>query len=129
VNNPNVAGATVLSLGCQNLQVDIFQNALKEMSPNSDKEVLIFEQQKIGTTDKMFQMVIKDSFEAIKRANKIQRQPAPVSKLSIGLECGGSDGFSGISANPAYVVSDIFAALGGKQFWLSFRNYAAWSRN
>jgi altronate hydrolase len=121
VNNPNVAGATVLSLGCQNLQIDIFKNALKEMSPNSQKEVLIYEQQQIGTTDKMFQMVIKDSFEAIKRANKIPRQPAPLSKLSIGLECGGSDGFSGISANPALgVVSDIFAALGGKTILAEF---------
>lgn len=121
VNNPNVAGATILSLGCQNLQIDIFNNALKEMSPNNDKEILIFEQQQIGTTDKMFQMVIKDTFEAIKRANKIQREPAPLSKLSIGLECGGSDGFSGISANPALgVVSDIFAALGGKTILAEF---------
>lgn len=121
VNNPNVAGATVLSLGCQNLQVDIFKKALKEMSPNSDKEILIYEQQQIGTTDQMFQMVIKDSYEAIKRANKIERKPAPLSKLSIGLECGGSDGFSGISANPALgVVSDIFAALGGKTILAEF---------
>jgi altronate hydrolase len=121
VNNPNVAGATVLSLGCQNLQIDIFQSALKEMSQNSDKEILIYEQQQIGTTDKMFQMVIKDSFEAIKRANKIERKPAPLSKLSIGLECGGSDGFSGISANPALgIVSDIFAALGGKTILAEF---------
>lgn len=121
VNNPNVAGATILSLGCQNLQINIFQSALKEMSPNNDKEILIFEQQQIGTTDKMFQMVIKDSFEAIKRANQIQRKPAPLSKLSIGLECGGSDGFSGISANPALgVVSDIFAALGGKTILAEF---------
>ncbi|ROI09034.1 altronate dehydratase [Chryseobacterium sp. H3056] len=121
VNNPNVAGATVLSLGCQNLQIDIFQKALKEMSPNTDKEVLIFEQQQIGTTDKMFQMVIKDSFEAIKRANQIQRRPAPLSKLTIGLECGGSDGFSGISANPALgVISDTFAALGGKTILAEF---------
>lgn len=121
VNNPNVAGATVLSLGCQNLQVDIFKKALKEMSPNSDKEILIYEQQQIGTTDQMFQMVIKDSYEAIKRANKIERKPAPLSKLSIGLECGGSDGFSGISANPALgIVSDIFAALGGKTILAEF---------
>ncbi|RKR04711.1 altronate hydrolase [Flavobacterium sp. 90] len=121
VNNPNVAGATVLSLGCQNLQVDIFKKALEEMSPNSDKEILIYEQQQIGTTDQMFQMVIKDSYEAIKRANKIERQPAPLSKLSIGLECGGSDGFSGISANPALgIVSDIFAALGGKTILAEF---------
>ncbi len=121
VNNPNVAGATILSLGCQNLQIDIFKKALKEISPNSDKEILIYEQQQIGTTDQMFQMVIKDSYEAIKRANKIERKPAPLSKLSIGLECGGSDGFSGISANPALgVVSDIFAALGGKTILAEF---------
>lgn len=121
VNNPNVAGATVLSLGCQNLQLDIFKKALKEMNPNFDKEILTFEQQQIGTTEQMFQMVIKDSYEAIKRANKIERKPAPVSKITVGLECGGSDGFSGISANPALgVVSDIFAALGGKTILAEF---------
>ncbi|MGQ7947016.1 UxaA family hydrolase [Flavobacterium sp. WC2509] len=121
VNNPNVAGATILSLGCQNLQVNIFKDALKTISPNNDKEILIYEQQQIGTTDQMFQMVIKDSYEAIKRANKIERKPAPLSKLSIGLECGGSDGFSGISANPALgVVSDIFAALGAKSILAEF---------
>ncbi|KMQ70905.1 UxaA family hydrolase [Chryseobacterium koreense] len=121
VNNPNVAGATVLSLGCQNLQLDIFKKALNEMNPNLGKEVLTFEQQQIGTTETMFQRVIKESFEAIKRANKIERKPAPVSKLTVGLECGGSDGFSGISANPALgVVSDIFAALGGKTILAEF---------
>ncbi|WP_234108404.1 UxaA family hydrolase [Chryseobacterium sp. R2A-55] len=121
VNNPNVAGATVLSLGCQNLQVEIFKNALSEMNPNLGKEVLTFEQQEIGTTDEMMQLIIRDSLEAIKRANKIERKPAPVSKLTIGLECGGSDGFSGISANPALgVVSDIFAALGGKTILAEF---------
>jgi altronate hydrolase len=47
-------------------------------------------------------------------ANKITRQPAPLSKLCIGLECGGSDGFSGISANPAIgYTSDLLVALGG----------------
>ena len=51
----------------------------------------------------------------------IRDRPAPVSKLTIGLECGGSDGFSGISANPALgVVSDIFAALGGKTILAEF---------
>ncbi|WP_027377882.1 UxaA family hydrolase [Kaistella palustris] len=121
VNNPNVAGATVLSLGCQNLQMDIFKKSLHEMNPNHGKEILYFEQQQIGTTDKMLQMVIKDSYEAIKRANEIQRQPAPFSKLTIGLECGGSDGFSGISANPTLgLVSDTFVALGAKTILAEF---------
>ncbi|MBU3821011.1 altronate dehydratase family protein [Flavobacteriaceae bacterium XHP0103] len=114
VNNPNVAGATVLSLGCQNLQISIFQQALDAINPNLKKPVLIFEQQKMGTVDQMLSAIIKESFEAIKRANDIQRKPAPLSKLRIGLECGGSDGFSGISANPTLgAVSDILAALNG----------------
>lgn len=114
VNNPNVAGVTVLSLGCQNLQIDIFKGALKAINPTIKKPVLIYEQQQIGTVDEMLSSIIKDSFEAIKKANAIERKPAPLSKLVVGLECGGSDGFSGISANPTLgYVSDLLVALGG----------------
>jgi altronate hydrolase len=114
VNNPNVAGATVLSLGCQNLQIQIFKDALTEINPNSTKPVLIYDQQQIGTIETMLSSVVKDTFEAIKEANQLERKPAPLSKLKIGLECGGSDGFSGISANPALgVASDLLTALGG----------------
>jgi altronate hydrolase len=114
VNNPNVAGATVLSLGCQNLQIQIFKDAMDEINPNSNKPVLIYDQQQIGTIETMLSSVVKDTFEAIKKANELQRTPAPLSKLKIGLECGGSDGFSGISANPTLgVTSDLLAALGG----------------
>lgn len=114
VNNPNVAGATVLSLGCQNLQIQIFKDALNEINPNLNKPVLIYDQQQIGTIEEMLSRVVKDSFEAIKKANQLKREPAPLSKLKIGLECGGSDGFSGISANPTLgVISDLVAALGG----------------
>lgn len=114
VNNPNVAGATVLSLGCQNLQIQIFKDALNEINPNLNKPVLIYDQQQIGTIEEMLSQVVKDSFEAIKKANQLKREPAPLSKLKIGLECGGSDGFSGISANPTLgVISDLVAALGG----------------
>ncbi len=114
VNNPNVAGATVLSLGCQNLQIKIFNDALKKINPNLKKPVLIYEQQQMETIDQMLEMVIKDSYKEIKKANTIQRKPAPISQLKIGLECGGSDGFSGISANPVLgQVSDMVIALGG----------------
>ena len=48
------------------------------------------------------------------QANELQRKPASLNKLCIGLECGGSDGFSGISANPAIgYTSDLLVALGG----------------
>jgi len=114
VNNPNVAGATVLSLGCQNLQINIFKDALNTINPNIKKPVLIYEQQQMGTIDNMLSVIIKESFEAIKKANNFGRKPAPLSKLRVGLECGGSDGFSGISANPTLgAVSDMLAALKG----------------
>lgn len=114
VKNPNVAGATVLSLGCQNLQVQVFKDALEKISPDHKKPIIIYEQQKSGTVDEMLNGIIKESYEAIKKANEIQRQPAPVSKLVLGLECGGSDGFSGISANPVLgQLSDLMAGIGG----------------
>lgn len=121
VNNPNVAGATVLSLGCQNLQIDIFKDALNNINPNFKKPLLIYEQQQMGTVDNMLNTIISESFEGIKKAMEIKREPAPLSKLKLGLECGGSDGFSGISANPALGhVSDIIAALGGSPILSEF---------
>ena len=121
VNNPNVAGATVLSLGCQNLQISIFKDTLNGINPNMNKPVLIYEQQQMGTVNEMLSNIIKDSFEAIKKANNIERKPAPLSKLRVGLECGGSDGFSGISANPTLgAVSDILSALKGTAILAEF---------
>lgn len=121
VNNPNVAGATVLSLGCQNLQVQIFMDALHALAPNNKKPIVVYEQQKSGTIDEMLTGVIKDSYEGIKKANDIERKPASITKLNIGLECGGSDGFSGISANPVLgEVSDIMAAVGGTTMLAEF---------
>lgn len=121
IKNPNVAGATVLSLGCQNLQIDLLKNALKALDSNLKKPVLMYEQQQMGTVEDMLNTIIKESFEGIKQANKIQRKPAPLSKLKMGLECGGSDGFSGISANPALgYASDLLASLGGSPILSEF---------
>ncbi|WP_047550565.1 UxaA family hydrolase [Psychroserpens sp. Hel_I_66] len=121
VKNPNVAGATVLSLGCQNLQIDIFNKALEAISPDNKKPVLMYEQQQMGTVDEMLSAIIKSSYVAIKEANKIERTPAPLSKLKVGLECGGSDGFSGISANPTLgYTSDMLVALGGTAILAEF---------
>lgn len=121
VKNPNVAGATVLSLGCQNLQIDIFNKALETISPDNKKPVLMYEQQQMGTVDEMLTAIIKNSYNAIKEANNIERKPAPLSKLKVGLECGGSDGFSGISANPTLgYTSDMLVALGGTAILAEF---------
>ena len=115
IHHPNVAGATVLSLGCQNLQVALLHQEIRKRNPKFDKPLLVLEQQQSGTEFSMLSQAIQETFRGLVEANKCVRAPAPLSKLSIGLKCGGSDGFSGISANPAIGhVADIMAALGGK---------------
>ena len=114
-NHPNVAGVTVLSLGCQNLQVPDFMNDLKKLNPNFDKPLYIFEQQQSQSEEQLIAESIQKTFTGLIEINKAERQPAPLSKLCIGVKCGGSDGFSGISANPAVgYCSDLVVALGGK---------------
>ncbi len=112
IHHPNVAGATVLSLGCQNAQVSILNEKLALL--NCQKPLVICEQQQEGTTEALISKAIQETFEGLVEANKFKREPVPLSKLVIGLECGGSDGFSGISANPTLGrVSDLIVALGG----------------
>lgn len=121
INNPNVAGATVLSLGCQNAQIQMFKDAMDAVNPTMDKPVIILDQQAMGTEKDLVKTAITKTFVALTDANKESRQPAPLSKLTIGLECGGSDGFSGISANPSIgYTSDLVVALGGKAILSEF---------
>ncbi|MBC7889436.1 MAG: altronate dehydratase [Ferruginibacter sp.] len=114
-NHPNVAGITLLSLGCQNLQVPDFMKDLKTLNPAFDKPLHIFEQQQSQSEEQLIADAIKKTFEGLIEINKLQREPASLDQLCIGVKCGGSDGFSGISANPAVgYTSDLVVALGGK---------------
>jgi altronate hydrolase len=114
IANPNVAGATVFSLGCQNAQIEMLQNAIDAITPNNTKPVHYLEQQQSSSERSLIEEAVKHTFVGLTEANKIERKPAPVSKIVLGLECGGSDGFSGISANPALgYASDLLVALGG----------------
>jgi len=114
LNHPNVAGATVLSLGCQNAQVEELKRELYAYYPNFDKPLHLIERQQLGNDDTFFETALKSTFAGLIQADKCKRQPAPLSKLSLGLECGGSDAFSGLSANPVLgLVSDRLVALGG----------------
>ncbi|WP_339878635.1 altronate dehydratase family protein [uncultured Algoriphagus sp.] len=114
INNPNVAGATILSLGCQNAQSSFMEEKLRLINPDFKKPLIILEQQVEGTEQQMLTRAIKETFIGMADANTQTRQQAPLSKLVVGLECGGSDGFSGISANPAVgYAADLIVALGG----------------
>ena len=120
-NHPNVAGVTVLSLGCQNLQVQDFKNDLKTVAPNFDKPLLIFEQQQSQSEEQLIADAIKETYKGLIEINKIERKPASLDKLTVGVKCGGSDGFSGISANPAVgYCSDLLVALGAKVLLAEF---------
>ncbi|MEX1058521.1 MAG: UxaA family hydrolase, partial [Natronospirillum sp.] len=114
IHHPNVAGATVLSLGCQNAQISVMEEALAELDPSGSKPVHYFEQQAYGSEKSLLEAAMKKTFEGLSYANQQVRTPVPLSKLKIGVECGGSDGFSGLSANPLIgQVVDKVVALGG----------------
>ena len=120
-DHPNVGGVTVLSLGCQHLQIEYFMNDLKKRNPLFDKPLYIFEQQNSQSEEQMICDAIRKTFLGLVEIDKIERQPALLRELTIGVKCGGSDGFSGISANPAVgYASDLLVALGGKVLLAEF---------
>lgn len=119
--NPNVGGLTILSLGCQKTRFQDFLEEVKMRNSGFDKTILFFEQQQYGTENAMLSAAIKETFIGLTELNKIKRAPAPLSALTVGLKCGGSDGFSGISANPVLGhLSDILVTLKGKTLLAEF---------
>jgi altronate hydrolase len=121
IHNPNVAGATILSLGCQNAQAATLREQLRLRNPKFDKPVLVFDQQQSGSELSMLSDAIRSTFLGLVEADKCRRTAAPLSNLCLGLKCGGSDGFSGLSANPAIGhAADILAALGGRTILSEF---------
>lgn len=121
IHNPNVAGATVLSLGCQNAQISILEEKLSKLNDKFSKPLIVLEQQKEGTEQELLAKAIRKTFLSLVESDKVERKPAPLDKLVIGLECGGSDGFSGISANPSVGhASDLIVGLGGKSILSEF---------
>src|SRR5436190_2063641 len=113
-DHPNVAGVTILSLGCQNLQTKILLDDIKQRNPAFDKPLLVYEQQQVQSEEQLITEAIRQTFLGLIEINKLERKPATLDKLILGVKCGGSDGFSGISANPAVgYCSDLLVALGG----------------
>ena len=121
IHHPNVAGATVLSLGCQNAQSSMLMDELRARDPKLSKPVLFFDQQRSGRETVLMTGALEETFAGLADANRITRAPAPLSALTVGLKCGGSDGFSGISANPTLgYISDLLGELGGKSILSEF---------
>ena len=109
VLHPNAAAVLVLSLGCENNQPDEFMAMLGEY--DKDRIKLVVTQKVEGDETEECMKVLRDLY-AIAKEDK--REDVPVSKLRVGLKCGGSDGFSGITANPLEgEFSDWLVAQGG----------------
>ena len=121
ITHPNTGGATVLSLGCQMAQIKMIKEAIYKLDPDFDRPLEIFEQQQALSEREMIAEAVKKTFVGLAEINKVKRESAPLSALTIGLECGGSDGFSGLSANPALGhASDLLVAVGGKTILSEF---------
>lgn len=119
--NPNVAGITILSLGCQKTSFDDVKDEIQRRTKTFDKPLLYFNQQSYGTEQAMMSAAIKETFKGLIEINKLKRTPVSIQKLNVGLKCGGSDGFSGISANPALgALSDILTTSGATTLLAEF---------
>ena len=94
VNHPNAAGVLVLGLGCENNNIELFRSVLGEIDERRVKFLVAQEY------DDEVAEGIKLVEELKEYARTFKRTPVSVSKLRVGLKCGGSDGYSGISANP-----------------------------
>lgn len=108
INHPNAGGVLVLGLGCENSNIDVLKEYIGEYNPDRVKFLVSQESED----------EIEDGVALVKQladyASQFHREPISVSKLVIGMKCGGSDGFSGITANPTVgKFSDILISKKG----------------
>ena len=109
--HPNFAGILLLGLGCEVMQVS---NLMGDRTVRSDGNYRYMTIQQMGGTRRTIERGLEQLREIAALANKIERKPTPISKIMVGMQCGGSDGYSGITANPALgYASDLLVAHGG----------------
>lgn len=108
VNHPNAAAVLVIGLGCENNHVEAFQEVLGDYDGDRVKFMVAQE------VDDEIAAGLDLVGSLLAYARRFKRTPCPVSALTVGLKCGGSDGFSGITANPLVgVFSDMLVSHGG----------------
>ena len=109
--NPNIYGTVVVSLGCENCQMDLVVDAIRTRTNKPLKQVII---QEAGGTLKAIDKAVRYAKEMVSEASLLQREVFPLSELIVGTECGGSDPTSGLAANPLIgQLSDLMVKEGG----------------
>ena len=108
IKHPNAGGVLVLGLGCENNNIPLFKSVLGDVNPNRVKFMVAQEHE----DDVAEGVRLVEELKAY--ASTFKRTPVPISELKIGLKCGGSDGYSGITANPLVGrLSDKLISFGG----------------
>ena len=108
--NPNIYGTVVVSLGCENCQMDLVVKAIEERTNKPLKQVII---QEVGGTLKAVEIAVRYAKGMVAEASMLQKEEFPLSELIVGTECGGSDPTSGLAANPAIgAMSDLVVQAG-----------------
>ena len=108
-NHPNFSHVFVLGLGCECAQVNIFKDNVKQHD-----RIHFLTIQDEGGTKKIVDKVLSEIKNLLKVSNNVKREPLSVNNITLALQCGGSDGYSGISANPALgVAADMLVKQGG----------------
>ena len=108
--NPNIYGTVVVSLGCENCQMDLVVKAIEERTNKPIRQVII---QEAGGTLKAIEAAVRYAKEMVAEASLLRREEFPISELIVGTECGGSDPTSGLAANPLIgQMSDLLVEAG-----------------
>lgn len=116
--HPNIAAAIVLGLGCETAQATHLEreHRLVQLGGTEDQAAatpMVLNIQEVGGVRKTVKRAVEVLRQLLPQANDVSRVPIPISELKVALECGGSDGNSGITANPAVgVASDLLVAHG-----------------
>ena len=118
--HPNIGGYLIVGLGCETGSIPFLVDhgglvQISGLGGKTDRQTLpLLTMQDIGGTSKTIEAGVRMAAELLPRVNDVQRVSIPASEIVLGLNCGGSDGNSGITANPALgVASDLLVACGG----------------
>ena len=113
-DHPNVGGVILIDLGCEKTNLAKVEQYLLKRQKSFDKPVAKIGIQEVGGTQATIERGLRDVERMLPEVNRIEREPVPVSEIVLGVKCGGSDGFSGISANPSLGrAADLLVRSGG----------------
>ena len=113
-DHPNVGGVILIDLGCEKTNLSLVEHYLLNREKSFDKPVAKIGIQEVGGTQAAIQKGLQEVERLLPEVNRTQREKCSVSEIVLGVKCGGSDGFSGISANPSLGrAADLLVQSGG----------------